>query len=477
MNADQWARLKEVFAGALAQPVEAREAWLRQACGGDGELLKEAHALLRSHETAGDFLEQPVAFDPTDLDTLAEGTTLGSYRILREIGRGGMGVVYRAYDADLERDVALKTLTPALAANSQLRERQRREALAAARIKDAHVATVYVLAEIDGHVVMVSEFVEGETLRGVLNRGGVGSRRAHEIARSIAVALAAAHEAGVVHRDLKPENVILTPKGLIKVIDFGIAHIETPGAHRLTIPGVPLGTPAYMAPEQLRGGAVTSRADVYAFGVVFRELLTGRHPLSKQDPAAVPPRFAGIIARCLQLDPDHRYASGRELVTALTADAPAAVVSHERALVGSPRWWWEFHQAAAATVYWLMTWPAWTGRQIIGGGSGRALFIATLLGVIIAANLRLHLWFTSRFTPSELRRARRREGTWIRAADWLFVTSLAVTGILVGEDRSPVAIVLLAVAVGATIAFLVIERATARAAFRNSATPREFRHP
>jgi hypothetical protein len=138
--------------------------------------------------------------------------------------------------------------------------------------------------------------------------------------------------------------------------------------------------------------------------------------------------------------------------------------------IGSPRWWWEFHQAVTAAVYWVMTWPAWKGREIIGGPAGRALFIAALIAVIVAANLRLHLWFTSRAYPAQLRWARRRNAAWIRAADWLFVASLAASGVLVGEDRSPVAIVLIAVAVGATIAFLVIERATARAAFRSSAT-------
>ena len=183
--------------------------------------------------------------------------------------------------------------------------------------------------------------------------------------------------------------------------------------------------------------------------------------------------MAAIIARCVKVDPNERYASGRELLAALTTNAVAAApFEDDGKTTGSPRWWWEFHQAFIAALYWLMTWPAWKGRQIVGGPLGRALFIATLIAVIVAANLRLHLWFTSRFYPAELRWARRRVGFWIRLADWLFVVSLAATGIIVGEDRSPVAIVLLAVAVGAAIAFLVIERATARAAFRTSTTPR-----
>jgi hypothetical protein len=291
----------------------------------------------------------------------------------------------------------------------------------------------------------------------------------------------------------------------------------------MTTPGMMLGTPAYMAPEQLAGGTVTPRTDIYSFGIVFSEMLTGRHPLSIGRSASggsrlrrdlprsdklnsvgralpdttsgseavgrvppegdiseggpgrpVPPHLAAIIARCLKIDPDARYASGRELLAALSATtAPVAPADDDpKTMVGTPRWWWEFHQAFIAVLYWLMIWPAWKGRQIVGGPLGRGLFILTLIAVIVAANLRLHLWFTSRFYPRELRWARRRAGIWIRLADWLFVASLAATGILVGEDRSPVAIVLLAVAVGAAIAFLVIERSTARAAFRNSTTDR-----
>jgi hypothetical protein len=235
-----------------------------------------------------------------------------------------------------------------------------------------------------------------------------------------------------------------------------------------------LGTPAYMAPEQLLGAAVDARADVYAFGIVLSEMLTGRHPLTPAGGGPVAPQLAAIVASCVNPTPDARYSSGHELLRALTAEAPAALErpTLESATAGSPRWWWEFHQAIAAAVYWLMLWPAWKGREIVGGQLGRGVFIATLIAVMVAANLRLHLWFTSRFYPAELRWARRRVGQWIRLADWLFVASLAATGILIDDDRSPVAVILIAVAVGAASAFLVIERATTRAAFRSSATPR-----
>lgn len=474
MNSPQFKRLQQVFDGALAQPIEGRRAWVRQTCGDDAALLLEVEALLDAHEAPDDgFLEQPARIDPADLDALPEGTTLGSYRILREIGRGGMGIVYQAED-NLGRSVAIKTLPPILAADIRLRERLAREARAAATIAHTGVATVYVFGEIDGHLVIVSEYVPGETLRTLLSRGPLESRRARAMATQIAEALAAAHEAGVIHRDLKPENIVVTPGGIVKVVDFGIARIQPPEAARLRATSTGVGTPGYMAPEQLAGGVVTPAADVYAFGIVFNEMLTGRHPLDHSPGGVIPARLAAIIARCVDPDPQGRYPSGRELRAALGEDETTAPppADGDATDVGSPRWWWEFHQATTAAVYWLMIWPAWNARTIIGGRIGGALFFGTLIAVIVATILRLHLWFTSRFYPSELRWARRRTARWIRAADWVFVGALAVSGIVVGEDRSPVALVLVAVAVGAAIAFLIIERATARAAFRNSTMTR-----
>ena len=474
MSSSRFQRLQQIFEGALAQPVEDRRAWVRQACGGDVDLLLEIEALLDAHESPDEgFLERPVRIDPADLEALPEGTEIGSYRILRELGRGGMGVVYQALD-NLGRSVAIKTLPPVLAADRRLRERLEREARAAATIKHTGVATVYVFGEIDGHLVIVSEYVPGKTLRTHVRRGPIEPTRAQAIARQIADALTAAHDAGVIHRDLKPENIVVTPSGLVKVVDFGIARIQPSASARLTASSTGVGTPGYMAPEQIVGGNVTPRTDVYAFGIVFSEMLTGRHPLDRAPGDLIPPRFAAIIAACLNPDPNRRYASGRELLAALAEDEPATPVTKggDAGGSGSPRWWWEFHQAAAAAVYWLMIWPAWSARQIIGGRIGAALFFAILVAVIVAANLRLHLWFTSRFYPSELRWTRRRAAKWIRGADWLFVGALGTAGILVREDRSPVAIVLVAVAVGVAIAFLIIERATARAAFRNSAAQR-----
>jgi hypothetical protein len=474
MTPEQWKRVRAIFEAALDQPAEARVEFLHQACADDPELLQQTLALMRAHDTDGEFMKQPARLEPGDLQELPEGTMLGPYRIVRTIGSGGMGIVYLAYDRELERQVALKALPAYLSASPDLRERLRREARAAANIKHSSIAIVHALREIDGHLFIDSEYVSGTTLRLLLKTGPLEPSRALAIALKIASALSAAHAAGVTHRDLKPENIIITATGDVKVVDFGIAHIDAPDAPRLTKDGVVIGTPGYMPPEQLAGGPVDPRTDIYAFGIVFREMLTGRRTASTTlTEASIPSRLMAIIDTCVQLQPEARYASGRELMRALADEPHGAADPTAPATVGSPRWWWEFHQATTAIVYWVMTWPAWTGRQIIGGPVGRALFIATLIGVIVAATLRLHLWFTSRFYPAQLRWARRRVGVWVRAADWLFVVSLAASGVTVGEDRSPVAIVLIAVAVGSAIAFLVIERATTRAAFRTVSALRD----
>jgi predicted Ser/Thr protein kinase len=444
MTQANWTRLKALFNGALEQPASDRERWLRHAAAGDLELLHEAQALIEAHETAGDFLEQPIEVAADDIAALAPGATIGPYHIVEELGHGGMGVVYLAEDRRLGRQVALKALPTSAAADPDYRERLRREARAAATISHHAVAVVYALEEIDDQLFIASEYVRGRTLRSELAQAPFTEQRACTIAAEIARALVAAHAAGVIHRDLKPENVLLTDAGGVKVVDFGIAQIEGVDLTRLTREGAIVGTPAYMAPEQLAGSLVDARADIYAAGVVIAEMVDGRTT-----------SLAAVIERCVQRDPERRYASARELL---------------HALEGKPapdRWWWEFHQAMAALTYWLMVIAAWRARVAIGGVTGRVLFITILGAVIVAANLRLHLWFTSRFYPGELRWLRARVRRWIHAADWVFCLGLVAGALLLGDNQSPLAVLLLSFGIGAAVAFLVIEPATARAAFRD----------
>jgi hypothetical protein len=485
LTPERFAQLKQLFQDAIDQPVEGRRARLATACGDDVELFRDAEALLLAHDTAGDFLEQPAQVDPEDVDTLIPGTRLGdSYQIDEVLGRGGMGIVYLAQDLRLGRLVALKSLPAAVAASPELRERLRREARAAATISHRAVATVYALEEIDTHLYIASEYVPGRTLSSEIANGPIPLERARTIAREVAQALAAAHDAGVIHRDLKPDNVLLTADG-VKVVDFGIAHIEGPESTRLTKAGAMLGTPAYMAPEQLLGGTIDRRADIYAFGVMLSEMLTGRHPLQGASPP-VPIAFATAIARCLQTDPAARFASARELVAALedagrqdSGRLKAAPTFEQQSDdvgswgppsggPGSSRWWWEFHQAAAALFYGAMIYPAWLARQALDGQLGRALFILTLAAAIVSVTLRLHLWFTSRSYPDQLKWARRRHARWLLGADWAFVLSVAAMGLLIGD--SALGLALVALGIGVAAAFLVIEPATTRAAFRTGSS-------
>ena len=291
---------------------------------------------------------------------LTAGRRLGPYRIIRKLGEGGMGVVHLAEDTRLGRRVAIKALPPRFTRDERRRRRLRREARAAASLTHPGIATVHALEEFDGALCIVSEYVAGETLRQELAAGPLPPADLLDTAIAIARALAAAHEGNVLHRDLKPENVIrVRDTGIedagVKIVDFGLARFGDPeaaaaSATQLTAPGAMLGTPGYMAPEQIRGEPVDFRADIFAFGVLLFELATGSHPFTSATPVstvarvleatppdlrqlapACPAALAAVIRRCLQKDPAQRYAATRELVDDLAgarrtpAESPAAL--------------------------------------------------------------------------------------------------------------------------------------------------------
>ena len=473
MNREQWERLKTLFVGALDQPAETRDEWVARHAAGDEMLAREAAALLLAHETAQGFLDTPPTIEPADFATLEEparGARVGSYEIEYEIGRGGMGIVYCARDVRLGRRVALKALPPIHDTDAGRRERLRREARAAATISHPAVATVYALEEIDGRLFIASEFIEGHTLRSEIEDGPIEPARALSIAIDIARALCAAHDAGIVHRDLKPENVLITSGGAVKVVDFGIAHVDS-SRTRLTRPGDAVGTPAYMAPEQLIGGESDARVDIYALGVVLTEMIRGHHPLAPVRVAApAPARASDIARRCIETDPNDRYQTARELLEALERELrnprdAVATPPPDGAATGLSRWWWEFHQAVVSAVYAVMVWPTWMARNVIGGPRGNAVFVAVLAAAIVAVTLRLHLWFTSRFYPAELGWARTRAARWVRGSDALFATALVIAGGLVGDAHPALAVLEIAVGIAAASAFALVEPATTRAAF------------
>jgi predicted Ser/Thr protein kinase len=470
VNAEIWARAKALFQQALEQPVEERRAWLARAAGDDAEIAALVQTLVESSETLDDFLETPVVVPPEDLAAVAAGsgwlqpgTRVGRYEIIREIGRGGMGVVYLAHD-NLGRDVALKALPPETSFDPVTRERLKREAQAVATIKHPGVATVFAFEELEGQPFIVSEYVDGRSLRETIASQPLPQERAVALGLEIADALHSAHVAGVVHRDLKPDNVLLTSSGAVKVVDFGIAHVASSDGTRLTMHGHLIGTPAYMAPEQLAGAPADARTDVYAIGLLLSEMVTGRHPLQGGTPPSLPAAVAPIVARCLHIDPSARFESAAAL-----RDALAAARTGTRA---TPRatWWWRFHQAVTAIVYAALLVPAWLARRALSGPTlagmaGSWLFALVLVAGIAAITMRLHLLFVARAGTREIAGQHRHSAGWLRGADLTFAGGLVVSGLLVEDRQAALGVLLIAAGAAVAVASLVIEPATSRAAF------------
>jgi serine/threonine protein kinase len=275
------------------------------------------------------------------------GTKLDSYEILSLLGAGGMGEVYRARDAGLRREVAIKVLPSFVSQNPDRLRRFEQEAQATAALNHPNILHIYQFGMFDGAPYLVYELLEGETLRQQLDRGPVPIRRAIEIAVQVAHGLSAAHDKGIVHRDLKPENLFVLKEGRIKILDFGLAKLMQAAPEpsdsgdgsdltRGTDPGQVMGTASYMAPEQVRGHALDHRADIFAFGAILYEMLTGRRAFKRstsaetmsailnEDPAGVsqitqtvPPALQRVVYRCLEKNPAQRFQSASDLAFAL----------------------------------------------------------------------------------------------------------------------------------------------------------------
>jgi hypothetical protein len=334
------------------------------------------------------------------------GQTLGHYRILEEIGAGGMGVVYRARDQRLDRDVALKVLPPGLLADENARKRFRNEALALSQLNHPHIATVYDFDSQDGSDFLVMEYMPGGSLAGRLAAGSLSEKEVAVLGGQIASALEEAHEKNIVHRDLKPGNVALTPKGQAKVLDFGLARVLPQGGEfaataSLADSHAAAGTYPYMSPEQLRGEAVDPRTDIYALGVVLYEMVTGQRPFREdsaprltdailhQQPAApralnsrLSPELERIILKCLEKDAENRYQSAKEVGVDLrrftmgsstAAVAPVAAPSRRRWMV-----WAAGGAVVLAAALMALNVGGLRSRLVGGGAAGRIESIAVL---------------------------------------------------------------------------------------------------
>jgi serine/threonine-protein kinase len=365
MTPERWRLVSELFQAALDRPAGEREAFVAEACGSDEALRRELSSLVAADGGASGFLEptstrlDEAALTPTaddgegaDEALLEPGHRLGPYEVRGVLGVGGMGQVYRAHDPRLRRDVAVKVLSPSRRSPDESRRLEREARAAAALAHPNLLAVLDVGRDGDLHYV-VSELLEGETLRERLEAGPLPQVLCLDYARQIVAGLRAAHDKGIVHRDLKPDNLFVTREGRVKILDFGLAKrapgivTGAPGSASATWtePGAVLGTVGYMSPEQVRGQAVDERSDVFSFGVVLFEMLTGRRAFSRESPVEtmsailvedppglerLPPGPGAIVRRCLEKAMDRRFPSSRALAAALdlVSDASGPVLPH-----------------------------------------------------------------------------------------------------------------------------------------------------
>jgi TolB-like protein/Flp pilus assembly protein TadD len=345
MTPERWQQIEQVLQAALECEPAERVTLLDRECAGDPSLRGEVESLLASAQRAESFLEAHAVDDAAVLIEDAEAPSLigqhvGPYSIKRQLGLGGMGEVYLAHDVRLGRSVALKLLDPCLTGDSATRSRFLREARLASSLDHPNICIIHEVGEAAGRLFIAMQYVEGETLRRVIDGRALGLDSLLSIGLQVADALSAAHAQGIIHRDIKPGNIIVTSRGQAKVLDFGLAKLleraEGEAETHLTMTGVVMGTPAAMSPEQARGERVDQRSDIFSFGVVLYEMATGRIPFngrSKADvisallnlphtPAVelnkeIPAPLSAVIDRALAKEPNERYQTMVELVAEL----------------------------------------------------------------------------------------------------------------------------------------------------------------
>lgn len=354
---ENWHEIKDIFYAAMQLEPEAREQFLNDSCHGDDSLRSEVEAMISSSEAAGSFMNSPAVaqMHPVINDPgkrLKVGKEFGRYKILRRLGAGAMGEVYLARDQRLERRLALKILPTEFAGDSERLRRFVVEAKSASALNHPNILTIYETGEVEGVNYIASEFVEGKTLADLQSREKLDLKTALDYAAQIADALRAAHGANIVHRDIKPDNVMIRPDGLVKLVDFGIAKLSEPtqrddicdsdrseaatAIRSQTDPGMIVGTPNYMSPEQARADPVDARSDIFSFGLVFYEMLTGTRAFEgksamdvisailQKEPVPisrlvsdVPQEINRILSKTLRKEVDERYQTAKDLLVDL----------------------------------------------------------------------------------------------------------------------------------------------------------------
>src|SRR5713226_1825969 len=378
IKADRWQQIGRLFHSTLACAPEKRAGFLSQACGEDEALRVEVESLLGAHEQDGSFLDLPAYEVAADFladafGRLFAGQQIGPYKIISPLAAGGMGEVYLAQDTRLGRKIALKLLSSDFAKDQHRVRRFAQEARAASALNHPNVCVIHEVGKTtDGRHFIAMELIEGITLRERISRGPLSLADALTVAEQVAAALSVAHAAGVVHRDIKPENIMLREDGYVKVLDFGLAKLNesysglnkinenSTIAHVHTEPGTQMGTVRYMSPEHLRERPVDERADIWSFGVVLHEMITGVTPFEartrnevvalilRRQPARlrffddVPPEFQQLVAKALSKSREQRYQTVSELAADLkklrqellgeTSAEPLSMAEHNAAL-------------------------------------------------------------------------------------------------------------------------------------------------
>jgi eukaryotic-like serine/threonine-protein kinase len=338
----KWRQVREIFNSALGRKPEERLEFVIAACGEDKTLLREVESLLSSLKSAESFLETPAYVEETRSPGFEKGSRFAHYEIIRQIGEGGMGIVYLGRDTVLDRPVAIKLLNNRYGQQADNVRRFVHEAKAASALNHPNILTIFEIGEVDGSHYIASEYIEGGTLRDIMSKQ-LELRKIIDVVAQITSALAAAHKARIVHRDIKPENIIVRDDGYVKVLDFGLAKLLPEGMssawagsvsqnRNSTASGMILGTVNYMSPEQARGKKVDERTDIFSLGVVLYEMITGSAPF-KADTAAdtiaaiiqrepppvgrtrndIPAELDNIVAKMIEKDRTARYSRAEEL--------------------------------------------------------------------------------------------------------------------------------------------------------------------
>jgi serine/threonine-protein kinase len=355
METNNWQQIETFFHSALSLSGDERTAYLSQACAEDNSLRCEVESLIAAFEESGEFLDEP-AFDlgikvmesdlETSLETTLAGQTIGSYNILSKLGKGGMGEVYLADDTRLNRKVALKFLSKALLGDRWAKRQLIKEAQAVAMLDHPNVCPVYGIEEIGEHNFIVMQYVEGETLADLARKRRLTTEQVCSLAKQIASAIEAAHAHGIIHRDIKTGNIMVTASGQAKVLDFGLAKIIEPlhkaenggeNVSQFSQNGLIMGTVSYMSPEQLKAEKLDFRTDIFSFGTVLYELVSGEHPFLRKsdaetitailtDQPASAPNFNNktassgiypVVRKCLEKNKEQRFQSASELLLEL----------------------------------------------------------------------------------------------------------------------------------------------------------------